>query len=196
MANAYGFTVLKTDFKESENQLLMITNEDNPKKIEKLTKTLDIPEPGKKTSDWVRQVKGCQTTQELTDFVSNIYASGSEYEQSDLSLRYAIAKSFFDMNEFDMTISFCLEIIESYSTLASQTILLLAKCYRKTKNYQQALTIIERAIRDVPGYDALYLEKCFILAEMNRIKDLEEAIKNYLKVSVYDPKLNLIDILK
>lgn len=186
---------LSSNYPDAENQLGVMTSISDTDFHHFVISELSKTEPGIRSYEWVKKF---EQINEVSDLVAAIGKSQQELtydEFSDYVFRFSIAKRFYSLLSYDNSIIYLNSILDDYRELALDAIILKAKILRKQHYYSDALELLESCVDEDSCYELLYLELIFIYAELNKVDDFQEALRNYFKYFTYNPQWQLAEMI-
>lgn len=189
-----GMHIKHSTFDSAENQFGLISS--SP-----ITETLfsdwsTHTEPGNAIEKAGKKIEEIREKDALNTLLNEYNNQFSENQRLDYVYCFKCAQACMSVDDFDKALEYLIKIVDIFDVMAANAVILMSKCYRKKGQHKDALACIDKAIRLMENYDMLWLEKAFILSEMNEINDCLHCIKKYFNYVVYNPQFNLEVLLK
>ena len=187
---------LSSQFTNSENQLAVITSVEDSVFLDSVQTILNQTEPGEVVSNMTAQLQSVTSVLDISMFLNKSKTALSQDQCCDYGYLFAIARKYYDLQDYDQSIYYLDQIIHDYKHTALMAAVLKIKCLRKKNDLDAAIQLAKQWCQIEKNFDLLWLEQLYIYADLNDSVQFNDALNAYFNCVTNNPQWQLAQFLK
>lgn len=182
LAKTFGYDICESPYPYEKGQLTLLCKKEYAQSVNPMFAQIMKKEAGE-ASRLVGEELSCIPIEdpEFDSYVKKSLSGLTTYEQKSHTLLMSLAIAYKKRKNYERAIFYAEEVIKIYGEMAVSTWHLLAEIYYYQGRHQEALSMLEIAIKNAPDYVGSYHVQSLVFSKTGKIENAIQASKQVVQ---------------